>query len=199
LQNTLVLSAKVGGNFVNKYSNDFDSLTLNKSWLSVVLSANYRSNIWGFNMAYYHGPNSLLQQFSYFALDNYQKTFRLIPYLEVFIFPKYLKYLFRTNFSYDVLNKTTRINLSNELVSYLGKSWEVALSHTYGRSSSIDKITEEKFVYSSSYFELKLRKDFNINQPLYQYHDVEFTFFKDQMEIGLRIRMNQALRMFYLV
>jgi flagellar motor protein MotB len=184
-QNTFIISAKGGANFVTHYSNEFDSIALldssrlHKSWFSVVLSANYRSRLWGFYLTYYHGPNSLLQQFSWFAMDNYQRTFRLIPYIEFFIYPKYLKYVNRTNFSYDVSTKTTRINLSNDLIAYPGRTWEIALTHTYGRSSNIDKITEEKYTYSSSYFELKLKKDFNINQPRYKYHDLDITFFKD--------------------
>jgi len=50
---------------------------------------------------------------------------------------------------------------------------------TYNLSSTVDLNTDERYTYSGTYFEFRVAKDLVLNQPRYQYHDLEVVFFKD--------------------
>ncbi len=170
---------KTGINFATKYSHVFDSARVNKSWFSLQASANYRSNIWGVYLNYYHGPNSLQQQFSNFTRNGYQRVVRANPYLDFYLLPRFVRFVNRSTVSYDISEKTTRINLGSDLIIYPGKTWEFTLTHTWNFSSTYDVVTEDRYKYQGSYVEARLRKDINANQPRYKYADLDITFFKD--------------------
>lgn len=172
-------SIKTGANFATKYSPVFDTLNLNKAWFSLLASASYRSNIWGVFLNYYHGPNSLQQQFSHFTKGDYQRVIRANPYLDFYLMPRYVRVVNRSTLSYDISEKTTRMNVGTDLIVYPGKTWEFTLTHTWNFSSTYDFITEDRYKYQGSYVEARLRKDFNINQPQYKYYDLDITFYKD--------------------
>lgn len=177
---------KTGMNFATKYSPVFDTMRVNKSWFSLQASANYRSNIWGVYLNYYHGPNSLQQQFSNFTRNGYQRVIRANPYLDFYLLPRFVRFVNRSTVSYDISEKTTRINIGSDLVVYPGKTWEFTLTHTWNFSSTYDMITEDRYKYQGSYVEARLRKDINVNQPRYKYADVDITFFKDLNGNGVK-------------
>lgn len=170
---------KTGANFATRYDARFDTLNVNKNWFSLLATASYRSGIWGVFFNYYHGPNSLQQQFTHFTRNGYNRVIRANPYLDFYLMPKYVRFVNRSTVSYDITEKTTRINLGSDLVIYPGKTWEFTLTHTWNFSSTYDVITEDRYKYQGSYVEARLRKDFNINQPRYQYYDLDITFYKD--------------------
>ncbi len=153
----------------------------NDDWISAIIAVNYRSKIWGFTGTYYHGAYSLNQQFYTYYRSQTDKNVIFMPYLDIFLLPKYLRFAMRPNFTYSILTKTSRLNINSELTAYPGKEWEIMLTNSYNYTASKDILENEmqKTTFSASYFELRIRKSFNFNQPKYQYHDLKYYFFKD--------------------
>ncbi|MBI9066917.1 MAG: OmpA family protein [Salinivirgaceae bacterium] len=171
---------KTGMTFVSKYPNEkFDKTTVNKNWETFVITSSLRSRKWGIYASYNHRPHTINQQFSYFSANYFSKSVRLLPYLELFLIPKHLKLVTRGNYTFDITSETNRLNLANDLVGYLPYNLELTFTNTIGYQSNYDKVTETKFKYSSTYFEFRLKKDFVIDQPKYQYHNLDIVFFKD--------------------
>lgn len=178
--NTFIVYGKLGPSLVTDYTgNIFNENTINKQWLSMSLTTNYRTRYWGASLSYYHGPYSINQQYAYFANNYYSKSIRLMPYLDFFIYRNLIRLVSHPTYSYDISSKTSRLNIGTDIVGYVGKTWEVTLSNTINYSSNIDVITDERYTYSGTYFEFRIKKDFNLNQPRYQYHNLTVHFFKD--------------------
>ncbi len=179
-QNMFSMTLKTGMNFITNYSTDaIEILNNEKNWFSLIANLNYRSRLWGFFASYYHGPSTISQQLTYLTRGYNSKNIRILPYLDIYIIPQFLKLSIKPNFLYDIPAKTTRVNMGTDLVGTPGKSWVITLTNALSYSSNVDKISEEKFTYTNSYFELRIKKDFNLNQPRYQYHDLNIYFFKD--------------------
>ncbi len=177
---TLNLSLQGSYNFVTDYSQVvFDTLTTNSQWFNFILSVNFRSRIWGAYASYYNGPYSINQQYSYFAYNYYSKNIRIFPYIELQIVPKYLYLSSKLNYTYDISGKTNRVNFINEFYGYPINNLKISFLSTINYQANKDILTDEKFSYANTYFELRLRKEFDINQPKYQYHDLKVHFFKD--------------------
>lgn len=185
-QEIIAASLKSGINFATKYDAMFDTLTVNKKWFSLLLTASYRAKIAGMFFNYYHGPNSLQQHFSHFARKGNTRVVRANPYVDFYIIPRYLRVVNRSTLSYDIENKVTRINLGTDLIVYPAKTWEFSITHTWNFSSTYDVVTEDRYKYQGAYVEAKLKKDFNIDQPRYQYHDLDVVFFKDINGNGIK-------------
>ncbi|MGE4290553.1 MAG: OmpA family protein [Salinivirgaceae bacterium] len=179
-QNIFTFTLKAGWNTIMNYSNEsINVFKSNNHWFTLIANTNYRSRIWGFFASYYHGPSTIAQQLNYVTRNYNSKTVRLLPYLELFLIPKHLKLSIKPNYLYDIPAKTSRINIGTDLIGIPGKSWVLTFSNALSYSANIDKITEEKFSYTNSYFEFRIKKDLNINQPRYQYHNLSIYFFKD--------------------
>jgi len=170
-----------GYNFATDYYLGSDTINhkIYPNWFSAVLSVGYRSQIWGFNVLYYHGPYSINQQFKYFYNKYNSKNIIIMPFLDMFVYQKYIKLAVRPNFNYNVPAKTSRLGMNSELIIYPGHEWEFTLSNTYNYTASKDLHTDVKTTFSTNYFEFRIRKSFNFNQPRYQYHNIKFYFFKD--------------------
>lgn len=182
----MAVSLETGANFATKYSPVFDTMRVNKTWFSLHASASYRSNIWGVFLNYYHGPKSLQQQFSHFTRNGYQRVIRANPYLDFYLLPRFVRFVNRSTVSYDISEKTTRINVGSDLIIYPGKTWEFTVTHTWNFSSTYDVVTEDRYKYQGSYVEARLRKDINANQPRYKYADLNITFYKDLNGNGVK-------------
>jgi outer membrane protein OmpA-like peptidoglycan-associated protein len=179
-QNIFSMTLKAGPNFITDYNKEsIDLLNDTKNWFSLVANLNYRTRYWGFFASYYHGPSTISQQLTYLTRGYNSKNIRLLPYIDVFIIPQFLKVSIKPNFLYDIPAKTSRVNMGTDLIGYPGKSWTITFTNALSYSASVDKISEEKFTYTNTYFELRIKKDFNLNQPRYQYHDLKIHFFKD--------------------
>lgn len=152
---------------------------LNNNWLSAIFGLSYRARNWGFSATYYHGPYSINQQFNYFYHSYSSKNLIIMPYADIFIIPKYLRFSIRPNYTYYVRTKTGRLNVNSEITAYPGREWEIVLTNAYNYSATQDFLLNEKETFSASYFEMRIRKSFNFNQPKYQYHNVKYYFFKD--------------------
>ncbi|MCK4664548.1 MAG: OmpA family protein [Bacteroidales bacterium] len=189
-QNTLRPSLRVGHTRITDYTKTINEEYFNIPKIPPILNArfslNYASRNWGVFMNYFYGPNSINQQFSYFYnnyfskdYDNLPKSVRILPYAELFIYKNILKLTSRLSYINDITNKSTRINFSNELYTYLGSGWELKFSSNIINSKDIDKSTNTEFKYNSAYFEFGIKKEFDFNQPRLKYYDLEVIFYKD--------------------
>lgn len=176
--NYFVIKSRIGYAFVSNTPKVIET-DLHKNWFTLYLSSTYQSKYWGLYASYYHGPNSITKEYSYFLNNYYSKNIMLMPYINFYLYPKYIQLIARPNYTYDISAKSSRFNLSGELIGYITNTMKITFSTTYNATSSIDQITDDKYTYSGTYFELRLAKNFNLKQPRYQYHDVEFYFFKD--------------------
>jgi outer membrane protein OmpA-like peptidoglycan-associated protein len=177
---TLNLSYQGSYNFVTDYNNEiFETAATHKNWINMVFAVNYRSRIWGVYGSYYNGPYSINQQYSYFAYNYYSKNIRIFPYVDVTVLPKYLYLSSKLNYTYDISGKTNRVNFINEFYGYPIKNLKLSFLATMNYQANKDLLTEEKFSYSSTYFEVRLKKEFDFDQPRYQYHNLKVLFFKD--------------------
>ncbi len=158
---------------------DYDSLGYSKLWFNTNLAANVNAQQWGFYISYFHGPYSISQQHHYNFANHYSKNLQVMPYLDMFLIKKYLRLTSRLNYTHDITSKLNRVNLSSELIGYIGQTWEMGFLSNFTYMSNIDRVTDQKETYSAAFFEVRLRKDFLINQPRYQYHDLDIVFFKD--------------------
>lgn len=178
--NSINFSFKGGYSFATQYPHEeYDTLNINNNWLNFQLSSNFRSRLWGLTLSYYHGPYTINQQLVYFLNGYSSKSIRIMPYANLTLVPKYLQLISRLNFNYDVSANISRLNFTNELKSQISNTWEISFSSMFGYQSNIDKITKEKYKFSSSYFEIRVKKDLIFDQPRYQYHNLTVIFFKD--------------------
>lgn len=173
------LRAEPGVTMVSPVFHEYDSLANHRLWFNANLSANFASRIWGFYLSYYHGPYSVAQQHQYHISNFYSQNLQLMPYLDLYVIKRYLRFNSRLNYTYDIMSKANRINFSNELTGYIGHTWQLSFLGNINYQATKDLITDEIESYNSAFFEVRLRKDFLINQPRYQYHDLEVVFFKD--------------------
>lgn len=175
----LSLRAEPGMTMVSPSFHEYDSLATHKLWFNANLSANLASRIWGFYLSFYYGPYSVAQQHQYHISNFYSQNLQVMPYLDLFLIKKYLRFNSRLNYTYDIMSKANRMNFSNELTGYIGHTWQLSFLANLNYQATKDLITDEIESYNSAFFEVRLRKDFLINQPRYQYHDLEVIFFKD--------------------
>jgi flagellar motor protein MotB len=178
--NSFNLGIRTGYNFSTDYSQQiFDTLKINKNWFNMILSANFRSKFWGVYSSFYNGPINISQQYNYFAFNYYTKSLRIFPYVNLTIIPKYLNLYSKLNFTHDITAKTNRVNFINEILSYPYHNIKLSFLSTINYQGSKDMLTDEKFSYLSTYYEMRIVKDFDFNQKRYQYHDLNVHFFKD--------------------
>ncbi len=176
----LNLNVRTGGNFVVQHDTAFNNDgNFRKAWFSAVLAANYFGRFWGLYLNYYHGPNSISQQYTYSTSKSFAKNIRVMPYISLPLVQNMLYLDSRLTYTYDVTATSGRTNITTDLKATLGDSWEFLLSNTIGNTTTKDYETLEKFSYTTSFFEFRIRKDFVGKQPRYQYYDLDMVFFKD--------------------
>lgn len=150
-----------------------------ESMFSSHISLNLRRNIWGTYLNYFYGPYSVNQEISQFYFNIATHSIRIMPYLERFIYRDIVKLSSKLSFMHDFSFKTTRYNLNNQLEVFLPHDYTISLLNTFSHQVTTDLITEDNYTYSNNYFELRLRKEFNWNQPRIKYYDLEINLFKD--------------------
>ncbi len=172
--------AKGGMNFVTHFDELLDNKNIkNKNWFAMELGGSYRGKYWGTYVNYYHGPVTVAHQFNYAVRNYFPRNVRIMPYIEYPIVPGLLYFDSQLNYIYDIAAQSTRLNLTSDITAYLNNTWRIILSNTIGNTSTVDNITEEKFSFTSTYFEFRIKKDFIFKQPRYQYYKLDLYFFKD--------------------
>ncbi len=177
-------SLSIGYSFVTSFSEPDNEANIHylddrKQFFSADFSFNMKSGNWGAFLNYFYGPYALNQQLVYFYQAYFTQSIRIMPYYETFIYRNIVKLSSRLNFMHDFTFKTTRLHMHNELDFYLPKGFTVSFLNTLGYQMSTDLITEDKYDYSSTYFEIRLKKDFYWNQPRVKYYDMTVHLFKD--------------------
>jgi outer membrane protein OmpA-like peptidoglycan-associated protein len=143
------------------------------------ISLNLRKNIWGLYLNYFYGPYSINQEITQFYFGTVANSVRLMPYLETYIYKDILKFGSKLTFMHDFSYKTTRFILNNQLDAYLKHDYTISLLNTFSNQVTTDLLTEDKYSYSNNYFEVRLKKEFNWNQPRIKYYDLEIDLFRD--------------------
>ncbi len=177
-------SLSLGYSFVTSYSQPGNETNIHylenrKEFFTADFSFNLKRGNWGAFLNYFYGPYALNQQLTYFYHDLFTQNIRIMPYYENFIYKNIVKVSSKLNFMYDFTFKTTRLHMHNELNFYLPRGFTVSFLNTLGYQASTDLITEDTYDYSSTYFEIRLKKDFYWNQPRVKYHDLTIHLFKD--------------------
>ncbi len=177
-------SLELGYNFVSDYSIPLDgpsiaALETRDEFFNAQFSFSLRRGDWGTFLNYFYGPYGLHQQINYFYRGTYTQNLRLMPYYEGFIYQDMLKLSSQVNFTHDFTYKTTRFYFQNQLDFFFDRGFSVTLLNTMGYQVSTDLVTEDQYDYSSTYFEIRLRKDFHWDQPRIKYHDLTVNLFKD--------------------
>ena len=177
-------SLELGYSTVASYSEPGDefhvsNLESRTEFFNAHFSLNMRRRTWGTFLNYFYGPYGLHQQTNYFYRNLYTQNIRIMPYYENFIYNDVVMLSSRLNFIHDFTYKTTRVHMQNELNFLFSRGFTVTLLNTLSYQVTTDLITEDKYDYSNTYFEIRLKKDFQWNQPRVKYHDLTVTLFKD--------------------
>jgi outer membrane protein OmpA-like peptidoglycan-associated protein len=176
-------SVVFGYTFVTDYSipdSDLTTLNLNnKNFFNSHISLNFRKTFWGTYLNYFYGPYSVTQELSKFYNGISSNSIRIMPYLERFIYKDLVKLTSRLNFLHDFTFKTTRYNLSNQLDIYLANDFTISLLNNFSHQVTTDLLTEDNYKYSNNYVEVRVKKEFNWNQPRIKYYDLTINLFKD--------------------
>lgn len=178
-------SAAFGYTFVTNYStpeNNVPAARLEnpqKNMFTSHVSLNLRRNTWGTYLNYFYGPYSVNQEISEFYFGIATHSVRIMPYLERFIYRDIVRLSSKVSFLHDFSFKTSRLILNNQMDVYLPHDYTISLLNTFSYQTTTDLLTEDSYSYSNNYFELRLTKEFNWNQPRIKYYDLEVNLFKD--------------------
>ena len=150
-----------------------------KTMFNSLVSVNLRRNHWGAYINYFYGPFSVNQELSQFYYNIESHSIRLMPYIDRYIYRDQVKLSSKISFLHDFAFKTSRINFNNQLDIYLRNDYTISLLNTFSHQVTTDLLTEQNYTYTNNYFEVRLRKEFNWNQPRIRYYDLEVNLFKD--------------------
>jgi outer membrane protein OmpA-like peptidoglycan-associated protein len=178
-------SLTLGYTFLTNYSVPdpqlfiYDIESLDKSFFNSHLSLNIRKGQWGTYLNYFYGPYSINQEISQFYYRINAHSIRVMPYFETYVYKDMVLLSSKLNYLYDFAFKTNRVNLNNQLEIFLAHDLTLSLLNTLSYQLTQDVLTEEKYTYANNYFEVRLKKEFNWNQPRIKYYDLTVNLFKD--------------------
>jgi outer membrane protein OmpA-like peptidoglycan-associated protein len=155
---------------------------INKSKPPLIVASyglGYSSKLWGFYFNFDYGPKFISQHLNYFYNETFPLALRIYPYFEKYLYKDIVKFSSRLNYISNISNKSTRYNFNNHLDIYFGKGWHLKFLNTISYHKSIDKITEQPNVFTTTYYELDLLKEFNFKQPRIKFYDLRIYFYKD--------------------
>jgi len=150
-----------------------------------ILDLSYYSRNWGAFFKYFHGPYNGNQYFNYFYYDEFNQTLRLTPYYRDYIYKDLIEMDSRLNYIYSINYQTHRINLGNQVRFHMNYGIMLSLIANFTLQSSLEAsqssqiFERQRYNYTSTYFELRLEKQFGWNQPRTKYYDLEVHLYKD--------------------
>ncbi|MFP4048253.1 MAG: OmpA family protein, partial [Bacteroidales bacterium] len=184
-------SIKGGFTFVSQFNEgdkttpELRTLEARKRTFTAVFDLNYYGRKWGAFFKYNYGPSNGNQYYTYFYSGNFFQLVRLMPYYRDYIYKDIIEWDSRLNYMYSINENTHRINWGNELRFHLRYDLllrlvgNFTLQSTVGESNIAAVQEEEQYTYTNSYFELRLQKQFDWNQPRLKHHDLEISLYKD--------------------
>jgi outer membrane protein OmpA-like peptidoglycan-associated protein len=145
----------------------------------------YYSRDWGIFFRYNYGPYNGNQYYNYFYSGDFTQLLRLMPYYRAYLYKDIIQLDSRVNYMYSLNRSTHRLNLGNEVRFHLDYGLMLrfianfSLQSTMGESQRVQMQEKQKYTYSNSYFELRLQKRFNWNQPRLKYYNLNVNLYKD--------------------
>jgi outer membrane protein OmpA-like peptidoglycan-associated protein len=185
LGTTLTPAATVGYTFVTDYSlasERFPNLVIKDSrhnLFNAHISLNLRRIFWGTYLNYFYGPTSINQEISQFYTGFGANSIRVMPYMDRYLYRDIIKFSAKASLLHDFSFKTSRVIFNTQMDAYLKNNYTLSILNTYSYQLTTDLITEDNYTYSNNYFELRLKKEFNWNQPRVKYHDLVMQLFID--------------------
>ncbi len=177
----IITSMKAGFSKIAKKFDYYQIETQNQKDLTpaFLFSLNIKRKNWGVISNYYYGPYNIGHFFShvYFGIEN--KSFRVMPFYQRYIYKKILKYEVRVNLFNNLETNSTRIFLTNKIIGYFNHGISFFLVNNLNYTSTIDKTTGSNYQYHNSYFHLRIRKEFGFNQPRVKFNDFTIVLYKD--------------------
>jgi len=156
-----------------------EALRYNQGVNALNISFNIQTKNVGLYSLFKYGPNSIYEHFIYLQDKVVTKWFFLMPFYKKSFFEDKVLLDLRANFINNLNNSERTFNLNTQLFWYLPNDFSVRLLNTFYSRSRIDLNTNIKYSYSNIYFEIGLRKEFNVNQPKVKYYDLKVIFYKD--------------------
>ncbi len=133
---------------------------------------------WGINIFYFYGPYSFINQQDFYYFGRYNKSIRIMPFIQKYYFNKTLLFSSYNSYFYEVVTNNERISLNARLHFFLGKDWDFFVDNNLFLSSIVS--SEGRKSYSRSMFlNLGVKKVFDIPQPKVKYYDLKIVCFKD--------------------
>ncbi len=129
----------------------------------------------GLSASYYLGPYNISQQFAYFYTYVYSKSLMIIPYYENSFFNNKIKVSIYASYINNLASKGSRGMISPKIEWFPGKGFSMYLLN----SSSINSVTENSSLYTTSYFEFGISKSFRFQQPRIKFYNYHAVFYKD--------------------
>jgi len=154
-------------------------LSFKNGYTTLNLSANIASKNIGVYTLFKYGANSIYEHYVYSITGEVLQWLFLMPYYKKYFFNKRVMFDVRGNYINNLNNNERTFNLNTQLTWFLPRDFTIRLQNTVYSRSRIDLNTNIKYSYSNIYFEAGIRKEFNCNQPRFQYHDVEIIFYRD--------------------
>ncbi len=143
------------------------------------ININLRRDYWGVYLNYFYGPSSINQEISQFYYGIGANSIRIMPFIDRYIYRDILKLSLKPSLLHDFAFKTTRVIINSQLDAYLKNDYTISLLNTYSHQKTTDLLTENSYTYATNYFEIRLKKEFNWNQPRIKYYNLELQLFKD--------------------
>jgi outer membrane protein OmpA-like peptidoglycan-associated protein len=169
----------------NRNVSEIDVLEGRNNSFTGVFRMAYYSRDWGVFFRYNYGPYNGNQYYNYFFSGDFSQLLRLMPYYRAYIYKDIIQLDSRLNYMYSLNRSTHRLNLGNEVRFHLDYGIMLrfianfTLQSTTGESQRVQMQEEQQYTYTNSYFELRLQKRFNWNQPRLKYYDLNVNLYKD--------------------
>jgi outer membrane protein OmpA-like peptidoglycan-associated protein len=177
---------KYGYNILTEYSNFFNGNYIEigskaKPYPSSEFTFSYKQKYFTVHFVYHNGPYNINQNFSQIYYSFQTKTINIIPAFERDFFKKKLKLMIRASYVNDISSKNNRFSVMSGIEWFANKGWAIRFVNTssFQRNLAGTGINAINTGYSSTYFEIGIKKSFHFDQPRLKFHDYHAVFFKD--------------------
>ncbi|MDX9846588.1 MAG: OmpA family protein [Tenuifilaceae bacterium] len=141
-------------------------------------SLNFMSRHFSVLAFYTSGPRTPFDQVNRVIFSKAIRKIHVIPTFTKFLYKDVVEARSSISYSSDIVNGSMYTNMTGQLYWYLPNYWTVngLLVYTLQSRTNAQEVVEK---YQNYYFEIGLKKEFDIAQPRVKYYDVSLNFFKD--------------------
>ncbi len=130
-------------------------------------------------LIYRNGPRSLTNQYYYYTTLSKTNWLYFMPSYKNTFFKGKLFVDVRYNFMYNAVINNKYNSLTTLFKYAIGSGWYFRFLSSFTSQVIQNDVFNSISKYSSTYFEVALRKEFNCNQPRFKYYKLKIVFFKD--------------------